>query len=321
MIRLVWRTDVHLSDRTPSSRKDDWTESVLGKLRQTVLVANKVKARAILDGGDFFHIKSPSQNSHKLIRAVADLHRESTAPVYACVGNHDCVYGDYSYLNQQPLGVLFSTGVFNRLYDEHEVSFTEGGYKVRVVGIPYHGTEYDMDRFDIKKGDEDVLVVVAHVLASEKGGTMFEGEDIVKYSDIAHLDPDVWLFGHWHKDQGITRIGSKSFVNLGSLTRGSLSQDEITRKPAMAVLSFDPEKGINIQVVRLKVKPAEEVFDIDRREQVQARTVTIDAFISSIKQTLVEEEGKTIEQAIEELENVPVKVREKALLYWEESAS
>ena len=319
MIKFVWRTDVHLSDRAPASRTDDWTEAVLDKLRQTVLVANKINANAILDGGDFFHIKSPSQNSHKLIRAVADLHKSSTAPVYCCVGNHDCVYGDYAYLSQQPLGVLFATGVFNRLYDEHEVVFEENGFKVRVVGVPYHGTEYDMDRFDIKKRDEDYLVVVAHVLASEKGGSMFEGEDIVRYQDIAHLDPDLWLFGHWHKDQGVTQIGSKTFVNIGSLTRGSLSQDEALRKPGVALLSFDPDKGVNVRVVRLKVQPAEEVFDIQKRDQMQARTVTIDAFISSIKDTLVTESGKSIEESIDDLDEVPTQVRERALLYWEQS--
>ena len=123
MITLVWRTDVHLSDVSPSSRKDDWASTVLGKLRQVGMVADRVRAAAVLDGGDFFHVKSPSRNTHDLVRRVADLHATYPCPVYANVGNHDCVYGDYEYLDQQPLGVLFSTGVFRRCYDEHEVVF------------------------------------------------------------------------------------------------------------------------------------------------------------------------------------------------------
>jgi DNA repair exonuclease SbcCD nuclease subunit len=321
MIKFVWRTDVHLSDRAPASRKDDWTETVLGKLRQTILVANKIKADAILDGGDFFHIKSPGRNSHELIRKVADLHAECACPVYANVGNHDCVYGDYAYIDQQPLGVLYSTGVFKRLYDEHEAVFTDDdGMKVRVIGIPYHGTKYDMERFyNIEKGDEDYLIVIAHVLASAKGGTMFENEDIVKYDDIAYLNVDAWLFGHWHKDQGVRTVNGAPFVNIGSLVRGALTQDSMTRKPCMAVLTITKEAGVKVQQVGLRVQDAEEVFDTERREQVEARTSTIDAFVASLRDRLVDSDKPTLESAVETMD-LSDDVRETAILYLEKTA-
>ena len=184
-MKLLWRTDVHLSERNPRSRTDNWREAIMDKLRQVGGIAKEIGAEAVIDGGDFFDIKSPSRNSHDLIREVAELHADYPCPVYANVGNHDCVYGDYTYLPQQPLGVLFATGVFKRLYDSHEAVFADGGVKVRLAGIPYHGTTYDLDRFkNITKGDEDYLVVTAHVLASAKGGSMFENEDIIKYDDL-----------------------------------------------------------------------------------------------------------------------------------------
>ena len=332
MIRLVWRTDVHLSDTAPASRKDDWADTVLGKLRQVAMVADKLKAAAVLDGGDFFHVKSPGRNTHDLVRRVADVHKAYPCPVYANVGNHDVVYGDYSYLDQQPLGVLFSTGVFQRCYDEHEVTFTAYDpkdvdshgivnidakpLKVRVVGIPYHGTTYDMERFrSIKKGEEDFLVCMAHVLASEKGGSMFEGEDIVKYTDLDGLAPDVWLFGHWHKDQGVTELpGGAKIVNIGSLTRGALSQDEVTRKPSCAVLEFEAGKPAGVRVVRLKVGLAEDVFDVEGRVRQESRASTMDAFVESIREKLLSEQGKSIEDVVRAMDKVPDKVREKVLL-------
>ena len=194
-VRLVWRTDVHMADRGPESRTDNWPTTVLDKLGQVRTVAEKVGAAAILDGGDFFHVKSPSRNSHALVQMTAEHHADYPCPVYCTPGNHDCTYGDYSFLPQQPLGVLYSTGVFKRLYDQHDAVFEQDGVKVRVVGVPYHGTKYDLDRFRaIKKGDEQHLVCVAHVLASEKGGTMFEGEDIVRYSDLLDTAPDLYCF-------------------------------------------------------------------------------------------------------------------------------
>jgi exonuclease SbcD len=291
-INLVWRTDVHLADRGPSSRKDDWTDTVFDKLDQVRRVAAKINAAAILDGGDFFNIKSPSRNSHALVHRTAEHHANYPCPVYCTPGNHDAVYGDYSFLPQQPLGVLFSTGVFKRLYDEHEAVFTRNGITVRVVGVPYHGTSYDMERFTrLEKGDEDILICVAHVLASRKGGTMFEGEDIIRYADLVDAAPDVFLFGHWHKDQGVEQIGDKTFVNIGSLTRGALSQDEVQRRPACVILTCNPATkdapaSVTTTVVRLRVKDAAEVFDVEARERQIQRQVEMDSFVNSIRDTL-----------------------------------
>ena len=194
-VTLLWRTDVHLSDHTPRSRKDDWTATVISKLAQIGELARTHGAAAVLDGGDFFDLKSPTRNSHALIQQVLAVHRGYPCPVYANVGNHDCVYGDYSFLPQQPLGVLYESGAFRRCYDEHEAVFTSGGVTVRVVGVPYHGTKYDLDRFArIKKGSENYLVVMAHVLASPTGGMLFESEDVIKYADLDQFEGDAFCF-------------------------------------------------------------------------------------------------------------------------------
>ena len=317
-INLVWRTDVHLSDRAPSSRTDDWADAVFDKLGQVRDLAREVNAAAIIDGGDFFHIKSPGRNSHALVNRTAEHHSTYPCPVYCTPGNHDSVYGDYAFLPQQPLGVLYSTGVYKRLYDEHEAVFTHDGITVRVVGIPYHGTSYDMERFtSIKKGDEDILICVAHVLASHRGGTMFEGEDIIKYADLVDTAPDVYLFGHWHKDQGVKEIGGKQFVNIGSLTRGALSQDEVARQPAAAVLRCT-DKGVEVEVRRLKVGAPEEVFDVQGRARQVKRQVEMDSFVEAIRDALQPVEGgQTLIEAVTSMDNVPNEIRERALAYLE----
>ena len=53
----------------------------------------------------------------------------------------------------------FSSGVFKQFGDEKEILLDKDGVKVRVVGIPYHGVEYDFDRLSsITKKDEDYLL-------------------------------------------------------------------------------------------------------------------------------------------------------------------
>ena len=336
-IKLVWRTDVHIADHGPSSRTDDWTETIFGKLAQVRDLAEHHGAAAILDGGDFFHVKSPWKNSQALVRRIADHHSDYPCPVYVTPGNHDSVYGDYGFLGQQPLGVLYSTGVFKRLFDDHEAVFVGdapeahamapahvrhgmGALTVRVVGVPYHGSKYDLARFkDIKKGDEDILICVAHVLASPKGGSMFEGEDIVRYSDLIDTAPDVFLFGHWHKDQGVEILGDKTFVNIGSLSRGSLSQDEVQRQPACAVLTCS-EDGVQVEVVRLTVQGAEECFDVEGRARQIKQQVEMDAFVERIRATLTsKEDGESLSEALDNIPSVPDDVRERARSYLEKA--
>jgi len=288
-VRLLWRTDVHIGDRSPVSRADDWKLVCLDKLRQVGKIAKDVGAAAVLDGGDFFHIKSPSRNSHKLVASVAALHAKYPCPVYANVGNHDCVYGDYSYLGQQPLGVMYDTGSIQRLYDEHQGVFTAPGTQVRVVGIPYHGTVYDWERFEkaasSRQPGDTHLIVVGHVLASKAGGKMFEGEDIIKYSDL--------------------------------VTRGTLSQDDLARKPCTVELVCAGDGTVTANRHNLVVAAPEECFDLDRREAVQAREVAVGGFVQSLQSALVGSgNSDSLLDTVRALSIEP-RLRERAIVYLE----
>jgi len=323
MIRFITRTDVHISDHTPKSRTDDWTETVVGKLREVGRIAHQTKATAVLDNGDFFDVKAPTRNSHSLTREVADLHNEYPCSVYANVGNHDCTRQDYRYLPQQPLGVLFATGVFKRCYDEHEhVFMDDDGLTVRVVGIPFHGVKYDLERFKIEKGKEDYLLVMAHVLASPTGGSMFGNEDVIRYTDLLDLAPDVdvWLFGHWHKDQGITEVADgKWIINIGSLTRGSLAWDDVERIPGVGIVTFTRE-GIEIEKRDLSIRPHAEVFDIDGRVREESRAATMDYFVDSIAKTLAETDtSESLLDKVDAMKDLPQKVKDRAIEFIEKA--
>ena len=197
MISLLWRTDVHCRDHTPASRKDDWVETVARKLTEVGEIAARYECDAVIDGGDFFDDKLPVRTPHRLVSRLARIHQAYPCPTWANVGNHDLRLSRLDNLPENPIETLFSTGVFKRLYDKHELIIEKEGVKVRVVGIPYHGPRYDLARFkEIERGDEDWLICNAHVLASPQGGEMFKNEDILKYDELVDLNPniDVWCF-------------------------------------------------------------------------------------------------------------------------------
>lgn len=323
MISLLWRTDVHMRAHTPSSRKDDWVETVSRKLVEVGEIARKYSCDAVIDGGDFFDDKLPVRTPHSLVSRVSRIHRNYPCDVYANVGNHDLRLSRLDNLPENPLETLYSTGVFKRLYDEHEAVFEKEGVKVRVVGVPYHGPRYDLARFkNIERGDEDWLICNAHVLASPQGGEMFKNEDILKYDDLCDLNPniDVFCFGHWHKNQGITEVkGGKWVVNVGSLTRGALTEDNIKREPGVVVMGFWPaSKGLppSFEFVKLTIRPASEVFDMEKRTREEARATTVDAFVESVKNELQKSSDKNFGDLVEAME-LPAEVKERALEYIE----
>lgn len=326
MITLVWRTDVHMADVAPQSRTDDWATTILGKLTQVGQIAQSVHAHAVLDGGDFFHFKSPSRNSHELISKVAQVHSKYPCPVYGNIGNHDLKYGSLEFLPESPLAVLYESGVFKRLYDDHEAVFEvahgKDNLKVRVVGIPYHGTKYDRNRFtSIVKGDEDYLIVIVHCLASQTGGSMFEAEDIIGYQELVNLDPDVWCFGHWHKDQGITEIAKgKWVVNTGSMSRGSISQDDLKRVPSCVVMRFSPQ-AVTFEKVGLNVAPPEDVFNLEGRARAEARQTTMSAVVDRIRGKLSMREEGSVLDLIRDANQIPAPIRERAIYYVERAGA
>jgi exonuclease SbcD len=323
MIRLLWRTDVHCSDLTPSSRTDDWAETVLGKLTEVGEIAKKHKVDAVIDGGDFWNDKTPIRTSHRLVGRIARVHSGYPCPTYANIGNHDLRLAQLDNLGESPLESLFASGVFGRLYDEHELVIEKEGVKVRVVGVPYHGPRYDLERFrQIKRGDEDWLVCIAHVLASPQGGEMFKNEDILAYPSLPELMPDVdvFAFGHWHKNQGISEIdGGKWVVNVGSLTRGSLTQDNTEREPGVVVMGFwprDRKLPPALEFIKITTRPAAEIFDMEKRVREEARAMTVDAFVESVKRELQSSSTKPFADLVGSME-MPERVKERALGYIE----
>jgi predicted phosphodiesterase len=320
-ISFMVRTDAHLADRAPESRCDDYLASCLMKLREIGEMATERQVDAVLDNGDFFHNKSASRNSHRMVRQVSDLHKTYPCPVYVNPGNHDFPYANIDYLHQQPLGVLFSSGVFHRMID-HTFE-DDSGLKVRVVGMPYK-VEFDVEEWDIERGDEDVLVVCAHTFASMKGGEFFGKEKVQSYPELAECTPDVFIFGHWHIDQGIEEVRGKTFINLGSMTRGSLTQDNLDRIPRVGYLRIDKDQDtgevvIATEALPLTVAPASEVFDLVKHERLQQEKLDMDHFITSLMGTTQDQGQMDVRGVIQSLDTFEEDVRQAALRYLDQA--
>lgn len=319
-LAFIFRTDTHVADKSPSSWKGDYPAEIWSNIEQIGKLASEHQVKAVLDGGDYFHVKAPSRNSHASVIKTAELHRSSyRCPVYCVEGNHDLAYNSLESIERQPLGVLYASGVFNHL---REAVFTDGGLQVRVVGLPYspHRTLIDILAVQKKPGD-DFLIAVIHALASENPPSKVEdffGEPVFRYSDlVSNNGPDCFLFGHWHRDQGITTISGKHFVNQGAVSRGALIHENTQRTPQVALLEFEPSE-VKFRTLPLVVAPAEDVFDFERKERIENENHSIDQFLVKLQEDAAFDPSATIEANIRNLGFVQ-EVRDLALSYLEQA--
>lgn len=330
-INLIFRTDVHAADKGPVSWKGDYPAEIRSSLLQVATYAREHKASAVLDGGDFFHVKAPTRNSHELVKGMIDLHVQnyvhedgSRIPVFSIEGNHDLAYNEIGSVARQPLGVMFASGAFQPLREE---VFTEGSLRVRVVGIPFHpGLTLEEIQKVRKQPGDSYLVLLLHALAGMDPPSNVEdffGEPVFRYDQIAATDDgaDIVCLGHWHRDQGIevltTPTGPRWFVNQGALSRGALVRENLTRIPKAALLTFTPE-GCRAEALPMKVAPAEEVFDLERKVRAEEEKTTLEGFVRRLAEDAQVAEAKDLRQAILAMEKVcPQEVLAEAIRYLE----
>lgn len=289
LVNIVSAADFHFCDRPPASRLDNYAEALFSKLDQIITLCVKVKAKALLIPGDLFHVKTASKNSHWLVQRLISCFtklKDNNCQVIAIAGNHDLSYSNLDTLEKQPFGTLVITESMILLTKEHpwgmpEIILREDDFKIRIVGVSCgeDGSEA-LEGLTFQKKDEDWLICMAHAFASPLRSTFF-GVEVLGYKDMLELDPDIFIFGHLHKDQGVKSFGAKHFVNVGAVSRGTIGEDDVGRKPKIALISLNKET-VKITPIALKVTPADEVFNLEAKEQADLRNKDLQTFIEMV---------------------------------------
>jgi len=305
-IRLLTSSDEHLADLAPGFRKDDYRASILKKLEWQGDMARKFKSDAILRGGDFFHVKPANKTTMRTMAMAARIHRKYHCPTYAVAGNHDMSNNDPGSVPSQPLGVMLGSGVFLPLRDE---TFTSGTMKLRVVGVEYT-TDLDVDGLHdlIRKKDETYTVAFVHALASmapEEKIQSFFNERIFDYRDLVFNGcPDVYVFGHYHKDQGIVEHMGTKFVNLGAISRGALTFENLERQPKVSLIKANSQ-GVFVEEHVVPHEDALEIFDLERKKRMDKEVRDIDDFIARMKADASSGEDDSLESRKKEMDKYP----------------
>jgi len=314
-IRFLTSSDEHLADLNPGFRKDDYRASILKKLEWQGDIARKFGASAVLRGGDFFHVKAANKTTYATTSMAAEIHRHYSCPTYAMAGNHDMSNNDPASIHRQPLGVLLKSGVFRLLRDE---SFVDGTMSVRVVGVEYTTDLAAEGLAEIvrKRPGDTYTVAFVHALASmappERIQSFFN-ENIFDYRDLIFEGcPDVYIFGHYHKDQGIVEHMGVKFVNLGAISRGALTFENLDRKPKVSLIKAD-SCGITVEEHIVPHEDSSKVFDLELKKKIDNERRSLSEFITQLQENRDLVSEASVDLRKKELDKFPQDVRDLAI--------
>ncbi len=138
---------------------------------------------------------------------------------------------------------------------------------------------------------------------------------------------DIFVIGHYHIDQGIhSDENGKYFINIGSMTRGTLSEEDIAHSPQIGFIKISVEENKEpvyaLRTINLKVSPASEIFDLEKKEQENKEQEEIALFVEKIAAEALE---KTEEDNSETVSNIlssmdmAKAVRERVLYFIQEA--
>ena len=281
-IRLVAICDPHLSAYNPAAWKADFLEETEKVIRQVFQFARNHKVDAILWAGDFFNSKAPNRNPIWFMTRCIKLLQEIEVPHIGIAGNHDIKYGSVEEgLSGMPLELLIESKVFNLVDVSKRYIFKDKDLTVHVTGQSYyHGGLGEILNVDRREADK--IVALGHFWFGPTTGMMFN-EPVYSPTTLNQCEADIFIIGHHHEDQGVREINGKWYIAPGSINRLGAHKSDLTRKPAATFIRITKDE-VNIKILRPKVRPIEDIIDVQKRKEIQNEKKELDSFISTLGQ-------------------------------------
>lgn len=287
MTRILLVGDIHLSDRPPVNATESYTQDILEMLSYIADLEEELNTDAVVWAGDVFHHKQPSRTSHALVlRTVEVVQRYRN--LWIVPGNHDVSNDRLESIDEkQPLGILFKAGA--QLLDGWHPDLP-------LYGVPWQmrwTTDEDAlwDAFENWRGEGHIegSDKLRHSLAVTHAPIFPEGlEPPYEYLSLADINQAMDLsgylyYGHIHDYHGIYEYGGITLCNVGALSRGSLTESNLTRPIKVALWTEDGFEEIDIPH-----RPASEIFKLEEASERKEHELSLDEFLSEVGRSTLE---------------------------------
>lgn len=307
-MRLMLAADLHISDRPPSVRTDNYTQDILDKLLFASAQAAYNNCDALVLAGDVFHIKAPSRTSHWLVQATHEVLTSGGLPVYVVPGNHDMSHDRLDSLDSQPLGSLVKMDGVDLLLGWHR--------ELPLFGMPYLPDWQDsLDEWMGRWLDKGRIqgywnLMVAHAPIFPDGENP-PYEYISSGEWAKKMIIGACFYGHIHDPHGFyggdSPQGIVHFCNNGALSRGSLHEQTLRRVPTITLYDDDESLPADRMFTAIEVphRHASEAFRLIEVAEKQQAKGRLDEFLNEVGKTQLSVSGA--EEVLSAVEGMDLK--------------
>lgn len=271
MSKFLYFQDGHVKGKNSVNRLGNYFEDWLIKFDELLSIAKENKVEAILDGGDLLDSPEPS---YRILDEIADRVEKTGITIYSLFGNHAQRYQSNEHSKYTGLAHLQKRSEYFKYLND------DLGYKkVNIKGIEYSYNIEEELKTDgiIVEGNKDVWkIAIVHAFVCPK---KFPYATHVVCDDIK-TNADIVLVAHYHS-QWEKKVGNTLFKDIGCFGRNSITEANI--KPTVLILDTDKR---SIEEIKLKsAKKAEEIFDLDKVNELKENDKDLEQFIKSLEST------------------------------------
>lgn len=262
-MRALLTGDLHLSNKCPENRKDNYEQTVLNKLTSIFSTASTNNCDCVLQPGDF----SDSPNlSYDFFVKVVSIIKTFNLPIFTCWGQHDLRYRTKENTFLAALKEACST-----LY------LVPNNSPLGFMGVDIYGSSFDEEIPEIIDKDKFSVLLTHRMIVNEK---LWEGQTNFQFANsfLRTNKFNLIVSGDNHAAFSY-KIGNRHLFNLGATLRSAINQ--IEHKPTTVL--FDTSIN-SFEYIPIPIEPAENVFKMEKFERTFEVNKELNTFISGLSE-------------------------------------
>lgn len=290
--------DLHITNRSPARRKDNYFETILGKLKQAFDIFTQEKCFYVIQVGDFFD--SPTV-ANRVIAEVNKLLLTYPQRLFSLAGQHDLSGHNLGTLPNSPLAILESANALQILGES--IVHTK---KDQSDPVYFYGASFGEDVPPVEDPNAFNILVTHRMIGNRP---LFPGQELENPRAFLKANPgyNLVLCGDYHYSFYDEYQGRK-ILNPGCIVRKNLNDVREGLQPKVCVVSIP---DLTIQDFPLDCNSVEEVFDLTKVEDSSPNKQSLEKFINRLKDSEAAKVGwKSMLSDVLQEKNVSTTVQE-----------
>lgn len=266
-MKILALPDLHLTDKTPENRVDNYPETQEAKMDQIFRIAHEEEIDIVCQSGDLFDSdKASDYLKQKWIPYIKNRFTENEWLVV--FGQHDLRYHSRNKKNT-PLRVLESAKTLTIL----------GSEPYMYENYDFYGCSWGEEIPKIHNEDAVNILVIHKMFVMDKKAWQSQKlkEDELANTFMKTHPFDIVISGDNHQHFCWSDGKGRFHINCGSLMRNRI--DQVNHKPSVYVIDT---KERTAKRILLDVAPFEEVMDMEEAKNEKEKDKKLKAFIDKL---------------------------------------